>query len=116
FATRIKEPTAADRRKDQRHGQRCAEYRRAQIAGRCRIGTTRSECYSLERAAICAQSQFGFRPAIDVIEYRPGKPTFGDAPQIFNIDNVWRLNAGADHLLIITIEERKVNAGNGGSQ
>jgi hypothetical protein len=50
--------------------------------------------------AILAQSPFGFRPAIDVVEYHPGKSTFGEAPQIFNIDNVRRLNAGADHLLI----------------
>jgi hypothetical protein len=92
FTARIEEPAAADRREDERHGERSAENSRAQIARQRRDGATRPECHSLKRATVCAQRQLSLRAAVDVVKDYPGKAPFGGAPQIFDVDYMRRLN------------------------
>ena len=92
FTARKHEPTAPDRREDQRHANRIAEHGRAQIAHRRRDRTARPQCHGFERPAVCAQRRFVLSAAVDVIEHHTREPTFRHAPQVFDVQNARRLN------------------------
>src|SRR4029453_2666472 len=92
FAARIHEPTTADGREDQRHGECGSNHRRAQIAhGRCHRAT-RAKGHLLKRAGVRTQRLFGLRAAVNIVKYYPRKPPFGCLTQVFDVDHAWRLN------------------------
>ena len=92
FAARIHEPTASNRREDQRHGERNAKHGGAQIAHWCCDRTTRPQCYRLERAAVRAQRPFALCAAVDVVKHDARKSALRRPSQIFDVQNAWRLN------------------------
>src|SRR5262249_45094691 len=91
-ATGKHQPTAPNRREDQRHRHGSAEDSRSQIAHWGCDRTAWPERHRFKRPTVCAQRRFVLSAAVDVVENNTRETLLGPAPQAFDVQNARRLN------------------------